>query len=149
MNSDLREYIGKCDICLAYQAVPGRESLLQHEIPEQLWAKIGVDLCELEGRTLLVACDNYSNFIEVENIRAATTQVVSRILKNLFVRYGIPEVVISDNGPQFSSFEFVDFARAWCFTHKTTSPYYSQSNRKAENAVKTIKKLFTKCHESG
>ena len=149
MNSDLKEYIGKCDICLSHRAVPGRESLLQHEIPERPWAKIGVDLCELKGRTLLVVCDYYSNFIEVENIRTATTQGVSRILKNLFSRYGVPDVVILDNGPQFSSSKFADFARAWCFTHTTTSPYYPQSNGKAENAVKTIKKLFTKCHESG
>jgi len=35
------------------------------------------------------------------------------------------------------------------FTHTTTSPYCPQSNGKVENAVKTIKKLFSKCHESG
>ena len=125
------------------------KSLLQHEIPERPWAKIGVDLCKLKGRTLLVVCDYYSNFIEVEKIHASTTQGVSRVLKNLFSRYGIPDVVISDNGPQFLSSEFADFARDWCFTHTTTSPYYPQSNGKAENAVKTIKKLFTKCHQSG
>ena len=149
INADLKEYIGKCDICLAHQAVPGRESLVQQEIPERPWAKIGVDLCELKGRTLLVVCDYYSNFIEVEKIHAATTQGVSRVLKNLFSRYGIPDVVISDNGPQFLSSEFADFAQEWCFTHTTTSPYYPQSNGKEENAVKTIKKLFTKCHQSG
>ena len=109
MNADLKEYIGKCDICFVHRAVPGRESLLQDEIPERPWAKIRVDLCELKGRTLLVVCDYYSNFIEVEKIHAATTQRVSRILK-LFSRYGIPDVVISDNGPQFSSSKFADFA---------------------------------------
>ena len=149
MNADLKEYIGKRDICLAHWAVPGRESLVQQEIPERPWAKIGVDLCELKKRILLVVCDYYSNFIEVEKIHAATTQGVSRVLKNLFSRYGIPDVVILDNGPQFSSSEFADCAREWCFTHTTTSPYYPQSNGKAENAVKTIKKLFTKCHQSG
>ena len=54
MNSDLKEYISKCDICLAHWAPPGKESLLQHEIPERPWARIGVDLCELKGQTLLV-----------------------------------------------------------------------------------------------
>ena len=102
MNSDLKEYISKCDICLAHRAVPGKESLLQHEIPERPWARIGVDLCELKGRTLLVVCDYYSNYIEVEKINAATTQSISKVLKWLFSRYGVPDVVVSDNGPQFS-----------------------------------------------
>ena len=145
MNADLKECIGKCDICLAHQAMPGRESLLQHEIPERPWAKIGVDLCALKGRTLLVICDYYSNFIEVEKIHAVIMQGVSRALKSLFSRYGISDVVISDNG---SSSEFADFIREWCFTHTTASPCYPQSNGKAENALKTIKKLFTKCHQS-
>ena len=91
---------------------------------------------------LLVVCDYYSNFIEVENIHTATTQGVSKVLKCLFSRYGIPDVVISDNGPQFSSAEFAEFTRTWCFTHTTTSPYYPQSNGKAENAVKTLKRLW-------
>lgn len=92
MNSDLKEYITKYDICLTHRAVPGRESLLQHEIPERLWAKIEVDLCVLRGRTLLVVCDYYSNFIEVEKVGTATTQGVSKVLKGLFSRYGIPDV---------------------------------------------------------
>jgi len=149
MNSDLKEYISKCDICLTHRAVPEREPLLQYEIPERPWARIGIDLCELKGRTLLVVCDYYSNFIEVENVHKATTHGVSKVLKCLFSRYGVPDIVISDNGPQFSSAEFAEFARTWCFTHTTTSPHYPQANGKVENAVKTIKKLFTKCQESG
>ena len=67
----------------------------------------------------------------------------------LISKYGVPNVVVSGNGPQFSSADFADFAQTWGFTHTTTSPYYPQSNGKAENAVKTIKRLFTKCRESG
>ena len=146
MNAELREYVSKCDICLAHRTSQGKEPLLSHEIPERPWARIGVDLCELKGRTLLVVCDYYSNFIEVERIHTPTTQGVSKVLKCLFSRYGVPDIVISDNGPQFSSAEF---ARTWHFTHTTTSPYYPQSNGKAENAVKTIKRLFAKCQEAG
>ena len=111
MNADLKEYIHLlCDICLSHQAVPGKESLLQHEIPERPWARIGMDLCELKGCTLLVVCDYYSNFIEVEKIHTTTTQGVSKVLKCLLSRYGVPEVVVSDNGPQFSSAKFEEFA---------------------------------------
>ena len=56
---------------------------------------------------------------------------------------------MTDNGPQFSSAEFSAFARTWDFDHVTSSPKYPQSNGKAENAVKTVKRLFKKCKDSG
>ena len=60
----------------------------------------------------------------------------------MFSRFGIPEIVVSDNGPQYSSQEFADFAKAYNFCHTTSSPHYPQSNGQAECTVKTVKKLL-------
>ena len=149
MSTELKEYISKCDVCLAHRASPGKEQILQHDTTERPWSKIGADLCELRGRTLLVVCDYYSNFVEVESLTKITTFGVTRALKIMFSRYGVPDMLVSDNGPQFSSKEFSLFSKTWGFHHTTSSPHYPQSNGKAENAVKTVKRLFTKCHESG
>ena len=67
----------------------------------------------------------------------------------MFALYRIPDTMVTDNGPQFTSAEFAVFAKTWMFEHVTSSPRYPQSNGKAENAVKTVKRLFTKCKESG
>ena len=56
-------------------------------------------------------------------------------LKAIFARHGIPETVISDNGPQYSSAEFSKFAQKWGFSHLTSSPKYPQSNGEAERTV--------------
>ena len=71
-----------------------------------------------------------------------------RKLKAHFARYGIPDVVMSNNGPQFSSERFAKFAKTWEFQHDTSSPGHSQSNGKAESAVKTAKKLMKRAELS-
>lgn len=60
-------------------------------------------------------------------------------MKSAFTRHRIPEQVISDNGPQYASEEFSEFAREYQFIHITSSPLYPQRNGEAERAVKTIK----------
>ncbi|XP_067930769.1 uncharacterized protein [Watersipora subatra] len=50
-----------------------------------------------------------------------------------------PVQVQSNNGPQFTSQQFVHFAKEWCFTQTTSSPHYPQSNGKVESAVKIAK----------
>ena len=61
------------------------------------------------GRTLLVVSDYFSNFIEVSRLQAITTQAVVCELKTFFARFGIPETLVTDNGPQFASKEFGAF----------------------------------------
>ena len=97
----------------------------------------------------MVVVDYYSDFIEVERLTTITTSGVSKSLKGMFSRYGIPDKLVSNNGPQFSSAEFTKFAKDWGFQHSTSSPRYPQSNGKVENSVKTVKRLFSKCEESG
>ena len=55
-------------------------------------------------------------------------------MKATFARYGIPEVVVTDNGPQFQG-DFKQFATEYDFEHVTSSPYYPQANGQAEKAV--------------
>ena len=96
---------------------------MQHEFAARPWSKVGAELCELPGRTLLVVCNYYSNFIEVENINKANATGICKALK---ARYGVPDVLMSDNGPQFVSAEFASFAKKWGFEHVTSSPRYPQ-----------------------
>ena len=95
MSTELKDYISNCDICLAHRHSPSKESLVQHEFPDCPWSKVGIDLCEFQGCTLLVLVDYFSNFIEVKRITRTTTGV-SKILKVMFSRYGIPDKVMSD-----------------------------------------------------
>ena len=90
----------------------------------------------------LVIIDYFSRFPEVTKLKSTTSRSIIDALKTFFARYGIPEVVRSDNGPQYSFAEFAEFATKYGFMHVTSSPYYPQSNGLAERMVKTVKKLL-------
>ena len=108
------------------------------------WSKLGADLCDFYGRTLLVVCDYYSNFIEVENATRANTSGVAKALKAMFSRYRVPDVLVLDNGPQLSSAEFATFAGKWDFEHTTSSPHYPQSSGESRECCEDGQKAVYK-----
>ena len=106
-------------------------------------AKIGSDLFDLEGVTYLLVVDYFSRYPEVIRLNTTTSQAIISALKSIFSRYGIPEILISDNGPQYISQEMKDFAMSYGFQHIISSPYFPQSNGQAERMVKTVKTLLS------
>lgn len=54
------------------------------------------------------------------------------VCKKMVSRHGIPELIFSDNGPQYSSCEFREFRKKWNTLHVTSSPHYPRSNGFAE-----------------
>ena len=81
-------------------------------------------------------------------LSGTTSRSIINAMKSVFSRHGIPGVIFSDNGPQFSAAEFAEFAQTWEFQHLTSSPHFPQSNGLSESAVKTVKSLNTKALHS-
>lgn len=67
-------------------------------------------------------------------------------MKKWFTTHGIPEILESDGGPQFTSNTFKQFASCWQFDHRISSPHYARSNGFAERNIQTIKNMLRKCH---
>ncbi|UYV83552.1 K02A2.6-like [Cordylochernes scorpioides] len=67
--------------------------------------------------------------------------------KSIFARHGIPELVRTDNGPQFKNYLFQNFGKRYGFRHITSSPKYLQNNGMTESAVKMIKARLKKSHD--
>ena len=69
-------------------------------------------------------------------------------LRCLFTMYGLPEQLVTDNGPQFVSQEFSSFMKVNGIKHIKMSPYHPASNGVVERFVQTFKNaMTTKLHK--
>ena len=130
------------DIC-ASRVPPKKEPMIASDLPLYPWQKVGADLFELKGTKYLLVIDYFSRYVEIAKLTSTYSGVVIGHLKTIFSRFGIPEVVVSDNGPQFVSHEMKAFAVSYNFEHVTSSPRYPQGNGLAERAVQTMKNMLT------
>ena len=135
----ITQLVQDCKIC-AKESRQGKEPLIMTQLPKYPWQVVGTDLFELNKSNYLLVVDYFSWYPEV--IQLSSASVLS--LKSVFSRHRIPEIVRSDNGPRYSSSEFMSFASSYGFQHLTSSPKFPQSNGQAERSVQTVKGLLKK-----
>ena len=61
------------------------------------------------GKMWLLLIDSHSKWPEVFEVPKITAIKTIEILRQVFAAYGLPEQLVSDNGPQFTSKEFAEF----------------------------------------
>ena len=99
------------------------EPLKQHSDADEPWQKIDLDFFEIAGKHYLVVVGYYSNFIDIGLMTTMTSACTVTSLKKYCVHYGIPRMIVSDGGPQFSSQEFKLFVDNWgCLLYTSPSP---------------------------
>ena len=123
------------------------KSMIPSKLPDRPWQKVATDLFDWKGQEFVLVVEYFPRYCEIGVLRKSTSQEVISHLKAIFALHGIPEIVISNNGPQYSSAEFSKFAEEWGFSHVTSSPKYPQSNGEVECAVQTMKNLLTKAED--
>ena len=70
-------------------------------------------------------------------------------MKAVFTELGVPNMIVSDGGPQYTSGEFKDFTKQWQIEHRVSSPRNPQSNGIAQRCVQTMKASLIKTIEEG
>ncbi|XP_059097954.1 uncharacterized protein K02A2.6-like [Tigriopus californicus] len=89
--------------------------------------------------------DHYSGFPFVTKLNTTSTHSIVNALLQWFTDVGLPEVIKSDNGPQFRG-PFLKFCKKLGIKHETSSPYHPQSNGLAEAGIETMKTLLSKLY---
>ena len=71
---------------------------------------------------------------------SVTSTLTIQCLRRIFATFGLPEVVVTDNGPSLVSDEFEAWLKRNGIRHKTSPPYHPATNGLAERAVQTVKR---------
>jgi hypothetical protein len=148
INADITEFVNNCKTCTLHTPNNSKEPIIFHDIPCLPWSKISADLFELKSIQYLVLMDYYSKYIELVSLNNISSKTVIKKMKSIFARHGVPQILVTDPGTQFTSKEFEMFASVYEFSHVTTSPKHSQSNGQIESGVKIAKGILKKCQHS-
>ncbi|XP_026565800.1 uncharacterized protein K02A2.6-like, partial [Pseudonaja textilis] len=112
MDAQIANWVSSCQPCQQTRAAPPAATPTRWESANAPWSRLHVDLAgPVHGRTFLVVVDSYSKWIDVAILPTTTTQAIVKALTRLFVTHGLPDTLVSDNGPQFTSCEFSMFGQ--------------------------------------
>ena len=151
INKDIQHMIEACETCQRFRSHQSHAPLKATPPPSRPWQRLGTDLFEFNGNDYIVISDYYSNMpflCKIPRGQCNAAKVIS-ILKEVFSEHGIPETLISDNGPQYSSALFAEFADEWKFTHVTSSPHHPEGDGFAKSMVKVVKQMLQHAKYSG
>ena len=108
MSSEIKEAVSQCSVCAEFQT---------WNWPQRAHAAVLVDY--------------YSDVVELSPRSSLQDHsTIIHFLKEQFSRHEIPDVLVSDNGPEFK--------------HVRSFPHHHKANGKAESAVKITRNLFKK-----
>ena len=102
-----------------------------------------------QGRIFLVAVDAHSKWPEVVEMPSNTASHTVMVLRRIFAAYGLPEQLVSDNGPQFVAEDLVTFCQVNGIKHIRVSPYHPSSNGLAVRFLQTFEVAMRKSVKDG
>ena len=114
ISRDLEDLVRNCHECCKAQRQRA-QPLTPSPLPELPWQKVGTDLFEWKKDTYLLIADYYSRYIEIARLNRPTAEEIIVYTKSIFARHGIPEVMVSDNGLQYTSDAYAKFAQKYQF----------------------------------
>ncbi|XP_049273703.1 uncharacterized protein K02A2.6-like [Rhipicephalus sanguineus] len=144
LTQDIENVVKSCCTCQLTQNASPKAPLQTWGWPSRRWQRIHLDFAFADNKWLLVLVDAHSKWVEVFVMNSTTTEKTVERLRGGFASYGLPEEVVTDNGPQFTAKSFTEFLLKNGVRHTRTPPYHPASNGSAERCVQTVKRDLTR-----
>ena len=148
IDGDLELCVKTCGPCQVNQKAPPVVPLHPWSWPSRPWQRVHIDYAgPFMGKMFLLIVDAYTKWLDVHITPVSSSMATIELLRRSFATFGLPEVLVSDNGSNFTSGEFAAFMRANGIKHVKTAPYHPSSNGLVERAVHTLKTGLKKLNE--
>ena len=146
MTVQVRNFIKNCDICNQVKSVNVelRPSMGNQVVTHRPFQKLYIDFLGKYPRSkrgksyIFIVVDHFTKFTFLKSMKEATTaNVIEFLVKEVFLKFGTPEIIHSDNGKQFVSKAFEDVMKKYQIKHLKT-PIYSPQSNAAERVNQSI-----------
>ncbi|CAN6707366.1 unnamed protein product [Malus baccata var. baccata] len=148
---DAKTFCLTCDKCQRIGGISAKDQMPQVSILNvEIFDVWGIDFMgpfpSSYGFTyILLAVDYVSKWVEAKATRTNDSKVVADFIRsNIFARFGMARVIISDGGSHFCTRTIEALLRKYSVTHKVSTPYHPQTNGQAEVSNREIKQILEK-----
>ena len=152
MVRDVEDYVASCSVCQKTKHGTAKPpGLLQPIRAKHPWHIITLDFVgkfapgRLTGNTMcLVLVDKFSKYVVLESVPETVNaeQTADVLLKRVITQFGVPEIVISDRGPQFSSEVWQRVLKLLGSQAALASAHHPQTDGQSERAIQTLLRLI-------
>lgn len=147
IDLEIEELIRGCHACIISEKgrQPDRPKLQPTPWPTAPWRHLQLDICgpflvaPTHEQLAIAVHDLHSKWLEVALSARATAADVIKVLESLFDRFGLPDTVTTDNGPQFTGHEFGQYLESMGIYHAKTSYYHPEANGGVERWNRVFK----------
>ncbi|CAN6562567.1 unnamed protein product [Malus baccata var. baccata] len=148
---DARTFCLTCDCCQRMGNISAKDQMPQNPILSvEIFDVWGIDfmgpfLSSHGFLYILLAVDYVSKWVEAKATRTNDSKVVAEFVKsNIFARFGMPRVLISDGGSHFCNRTIDALLKKYNVTHRVSTPYHPQTSGQAEVSNQEIKQIMEK-----
>jgi hypothetical protein len=147
MAADITHYVASCPSCVKKSLKVSRKTTrLQLFPPSAPMEFIAMDLLgpltltERGNQLLLVVTDRFSKLTRAYPLASTTAEVVAKVFFDGWVSagYGIPRILLTDNGTQFVAKFFQTFCKILGIKQVFTSAYRPSTNGQTERFNRTV-----------
>ncbi|XP_037505881.1 uncharacterized protein K02A2.6-like [Rhipicephalus sanguineus] len=145
IDNDIANSVKSCATCQAQHRAAQPVQQTPWPFPQRPWSRLHIDFGgPFLGHTFLVIVDAFSKWIEVFPVSSTSADATISALRMAFAQHGLPDIIVSDNGPAFTSAQYLDFLTRNGIRRMLVPPYHPASNGAAERAVQTVKNKLKK-----
>uniref|UniRef100_A0A2N9HVA1 Uncharacterized protein n=1 Tax=Fagus sylvatica TaxID=28930 RepID=A0A2N9HVA1_FAGSY len=157
MERDCIRHVQTCHKCQMYQNCKNAPPQYLHTMaspwPFSAWGMDVIGAITPKASNghefILVAIDYFTKWVEACSFKNVTQVAVTRFVKNnIICRYGMPEMLITDNASNLNNRMMDQLCQQFKIQHHNSAPYQPKMNGAVEAANKNVKKILSKMTET-